>query len=604
MKRSVPMVLVLLTAAILLWGCGGGGSSDSGSTTGTVSAPTFSPAPGTYASAQSVTLSTSTAGASIRYTTDGSTPTSTTGTPYAGAIAVSATTTIKAIAYMSGLVDSGVTSGTYTITIAIAGTITGTVSDTSKGTTVPAATVTVDGASVATAANGTYTLANVSPGSGKVVTIAKADYVFGSKIVMVTAGGSTRADVSLLPVAYTTTFDPATAQILAPPGSTAQVDLGANALKTGSGAAPTGNVTANITPVDPSSNPQIMPGNYSTAAGDLIESFGALAVTFTDSTGAALNLGAGQSATIRIPVAAGAVSPPVTMPAYFYNASTGKWVEEGTLMRGGVAPDQYYTGMVTHFSYWNADQPYSTTCITGRVVDASDVPVTGARVEAQGRDYIGTSEAYTAADGTFTIQVKSNSTVIVIASDSNSLSQSEVVSTGPAGAICIALATDLKLGATSLGLGSARIKMTWGLNPNDLDSHLTGPDPSVSSTARFHIYFVNQGTFALPPFARLDVDDIDSFGPEVITVSKFNTGTYRYSVHHYGGSDTIFSSPARVELTLNGATQIFTPPNPGVVPIGVDTVWTVFEIAVTSDGQFTVTPINTYTLNVISDNVP
>ena len=85
--------------------------------TGTVATPAVSPAAGTYATAQSVTLSTSTSGATIRYTTDGSTPTSTTGTVYAGAIAVSATTTINAIAYLAGWADSSVASGTYTITV-------------------------------------------------------------------------------------------------------------------------------------------------------------------------------------------------------------------------------------------------------------------------------------------------------------------------------------------------------------------------------------------------------------------------------------------------------------------------------------------------------
>ncbi len=43
--------------------------------TGTVATPTFSVAAGTYTSGQSVTLSSSTAGATIYYTTDGSTPT-------------------------------------------------------------------------------------------------------------------------------------------------------------------------------------------------------------------------------------------------------------------------------------------------------------------------------------------------------------------------------------------------------------------------------------------------------------------------------------------------------------------------------------------------
>ena len=44
---------------------------------GTCAAPTFSPAAGTYSSAQTVTISTTTSGATIRYTTDGSTPSET-----------------------------------------------------------------------------------------------------------------------------------------------------------------------------------------------------------------------------------------------------------------------------------------------------------------------------------------------------------------------------------------------------------------------------------------------------------------------------------------------------------------------------------------------
>ena len=81
--------------------------------------PTFSPAPGTYASAQQVTLSDTTSGATIYYTTDGSTPT-TSSTKYTAAIAVSATTTIKAIAALTGFLNSAVASGTYTIETAAA----------------------------------------------------------------------------------------------------------------------------------------------------------------------------------------------------------------------------------------------------------------------------------------------------------------------------------------------------------------------------------------------------------------------------------------------------------------------------------------------------
>jgi hypothetical protein len=59
--------------------------------------PTFSPAAGSYSGTRSVTLSTTTAGANIYYTTDGSTP-DYTSTLYAGPILVSSSATLKAIA--------------------------------------------------------------------------------------------------------------------------------------------------------------------------------------------------------------------------------------------------------------------------------------------------------------------------------------------------------------------------------------------------------------------------------------------------------------------------------------------------------------------------
>jgi hypothetical protein len=78
--------------------------------------PTFQPAPGTYSAAQSVTLSSTTSGASFYYTTNGTTPT-VNSTLYSGAIAVSASMTIEAIAVASGYSASPVASGVYVINI-------------------------------------------------------------------------------------------------------------------------------------------------------------------------------------------------------------------------------------------------------------------------------------------------------------------------------------------------------------------------------------------------------------------------------------------------------------------------------------------------------
>jgi Chitobiase/beta-hexosaminidase C-terminal domain len=78
-----------------------------------VSAPVFSPVGGSFSSAVSVTISCGTNGAIIRYTTDGSEPSSTS-TVYSGAISVSVTTTIYAKAFMSGMTDSDTSTATYT----------------------------------------------------------------------------------------------------------------------------------------------------------------------------------------------------------------------------------------------------------------------------------------------------------------------------------------------------------------------------------------------------------------------------------------------------------------------------------------------------------
>ena len=81
----------------------------------TVAAPYFSLTGGAYAGTQSLTIVCATSGARIRYTVDGSIPTSSTGTLYTAPLSLSADLTLKAIAYKTGWGDSLVTSAAYTI---------------------------------------------------------------------------------------------------------------------------------------------------------------------------------------------------------------------------------------------------------------------------------------------------------------------------------------------------------------------------------------------------------------------------------------------------------------------------------------------------------
>ena len=70
---------------------------------------------GSYASTQSVTLTSATSGAEIYYTTDGTTPTKESN-KYSTAVSIASTSTLKAIAVKEGYAPSNVTTESYTIT--------------------------------------------------------------------------------------------------------------------------------------------------------------------------------------------------------------------------------------------------------------------------------------------------------------------------------------------------------------------------------------------------------------------------------------------------------------------------------------------------------
>jgi len=80
-----------------------------------VATPTFAPAAGSYEGTQNVVISTTTAGATIYYTDDGTDPT-TGSTLYVGAVEVSADTTLKAIGVKAELDNSDIGTAAYTIT--------------------------------------------------------------------------------------------------------------------------------------------------------------------------------------------------------------------------------------------------------------------------------------------------------------------------------------------------------------------------------------------------------------------------------------------------------------------------------------------------------
>lgn len=128
--KTLAILLLTLLSSLLL-ACGGGSGGGGGDNSGnggnggnggsgnlTQNAPTYDRHNGYFVDASSIDIeiTASTAGATLRYTTNGSNPACNSGTIYASPVSVnvSSTTTIKARSCLNGYDDSPVSTGTYT----------------------------------------------------------------------------------------------------------------------------------------------------------------------------------------------------------------------------------------------------------------------------------------------------------------------------------------------------------------------------------------------------------------------------------------------------------------------------------------------------------
>ncbi|WP_084407543.1 carboxypeptidase-like regulatory domain-containing protein [Maridesulfovibrio bastinii] len=134
--------------------------------------------------------------------------------------------------------------------------------------------------------------------------------------------------------------------------------------------------------------------------------------------------------------------------------------------------------------------------------------------------------------------------------------------------------------------GEARIRLSWGEVPNDLDSHLI---KTTGGAQEYHIYYGSKtGTGG----DNLDRDDTDSFGPETVTIKDVSfRSDYKYYVYKFSNdSAEIKDSGASVKISTGNTERTFYPPSEE------GRYWKVFEI---NNGE-----INACTENCMSNSAP
>lgn len=443
----------------------------------------------------------------------------------------------------------------------------GTVFDASSGTPISGAAVRFNATTLTTASDGTYEQATSAATPRLVLEGTASNY---ESLYLPSEVLGTVPSVNLLrltPFGTAGSITVANGGTVTDAASSAAVTVAANILTAPGGTPPApATVEVRVTNVAVASDSHLLSGDFTDDNGDPVEAYGSVVLTAVT----AADVASGESVSLRIPVSTRSSSPPATAELYRLIPATGRWVSVGSATLSGTA----YTADVPAFGQWMVGSPIaSPVTITGCVNDDTNQPAANVRIEADGISYSGIDYATTDGDGRFSVVVRADSTVIIAgrrgAFLTNAVSRSVAQQTTP-----VEIPTCLTLPSSN----AATMRLTWGENPRDIDSHLRTPDGA-------HVFYAAKGTLDAAPFASLDVDDVTGFGPEVTTVRRPKAGIYRFYLHNFSGtfSPGMTGSPTRVELNYVGRTVVFTPPSGE----GSARYWHLFDLRIAADCTMT-----------------
>ena len=270
------------------------------------------------------------------------------------------------------------------------------------GTPLAGARVSCGGRDTVTDVNGAFRFSAVQTSNRYGFVKASANGFFGgSRSVVASEGGNNYVTISLMSRAVKGAFSAGSGgKVAIKDGDSVAFDASAVVVAAG-GAAYNGSVHVYAAYLDPTDTrvSQRMPGDLRGIGRDgkevALQSFGMIAVELEGDAGEKLQVAAGKKATITMTIPASlSGTAPAAIPLWYFNDTTGRWIEEGSATRIG----DRYVGQVGHFSWWNCDYGQPMVNFKVRVKDLHGDPLVHALLQFTAVGW-GTRQAYSDSTG-------------------------------------------------------------------------------------------------------------------------------------------------------------------------------------------------------------
>ncbi len=212
--------------------------------------------------------------------------------------------------------------------------------------------------------------------NGTYLTVRKAGYFLGSDMVY-PHSARTYSDVRLMSLETGKILDAKNGGTITISGGGSLV-FPANAIVDGNGAVYNGDVEVSAKLISPQ-NPflySLMPGGLVADAADgktvVLGTAGMFAVELRTTSGEELNIGNNKKVSFSIPALS--TQKPASIALWSFDESKGRWKEEGIAQLN----NGFYTGEVSHFSFWNCDAPFPLVEVCGKVLNQFNEPIKNA----------------------------------------------------------------------------------------------------------------------------------------------------------------------------------------------------------------------------------